>query len=123
MKKIILFTAIALIFSCKDKQPATGTFGISFDSKGALSLTEALASYNGGKDTTYKISGTIENVCKHTGCWISIKDEAGKEFYINTNETFVIPATVKGHKTTANGKFVKDDNGEVSFSTTGIVVE
>lgn len=123
MRKIFLFTVIALIFSCKDKQPATGTFGASFDSKGSSTLQEALAGYNSGKDTIYQITGTIENICKHKGCWISFKDADGKEFYINNNETFVIPASGKGHKATAKGKFIKDDKGEVSFETTGVVIE
>lgn len=123
MKKLLFISTLFLLFSCKDNTPASGTFGAKFDATSSLNLTDALAAYNSGKDTVYNVTGTIENVCKHKGCWISFKDAAGKEFYINNNETFVIPANSKGHKATAQGKFLKDDKGEVSFETTGVVVE
>lgn len=123
MNKVFLSVITALLFACNDNIPVTGTFGTSFDKNNALTLDKALESYNSGKDTIYSITGTIENVCKHKGCWISFKDASGKEFYVNNNETFVIPKNGKGHKAIANGKFVKDDKGEVSFETTGVIIE
>jgi hypothetical protein len=121
--KLLAVMLAALITSCKDNKPAEGTYGTAFDAKNASTLADALNSYNNGKDTIYSISGTIENICKHKGCWLSFKDPKGEEFYINNDETFVLPANGKGHKAIAHGKFVKDDKGEVSFETTGVIVE
>ncbi len=121
--KLFFLTIIALMASCKDNKPATGTFGATFDTKDAYALTDALNNYNTGKDTTYTIAGTIDNICQHKGCWMSFKDASGKEFIINTGEKFVLPASAKGHKATAQGKFVKDDKGKISFETTGVIIE
>lgn len=122
MKKIFFISALLLLFSCSTK-PAEGIYGEKFDPSSAVALADALNSYNSGKDTVYAITGTVENVCKHKGCWISFKDAAGKEFYINNNETFVIPEGSKGHSAIASGKFLKDDKGEVSFETTGVIIK
>ncbi|MDI1235585.1 MAG: DUF4920 domain-containing protein [bacterium] len=123
--KLKLF-AIAFLFilaACKDNTPASGAFGAKFDNNNAIAFSDALANYNAGKDTTYNISGTIENSCQHKGCWLTFKAADGSEFYINNDEKFVMPSNAKGHKATANGHFVKDDKGEVSFLTTGVVIE
>ena len=121
MKNILFIAFIAFISAC-NTEVATGKFGAAFENKNALPLTNALNSYNIGKDTTYAIFGTIENVCQHKGCWISLKN-GNEEFYINNDETFKMPKTSKGHKATAIGKFVKDKDSVVSFLTTGVVIE
>ncbi len=101
---------------------ATGTFGAKFEIKNTLPLADALIAYNAGKDTIYTIAGNIENVCQHEGCWISLKN-GDNEFYINNGETFKMPKTAKGKKASAIGKFIKNDKGEISFETTGVVIE
>ncbi len=121
--KIILLTLTLFLFSCKDNKPATGTYGTAFETKNSLTLNDAMTAYNNGKDTTYTINGTIENACQHKGCWVSFKDAQGKEVYINNDEKFVIPSNSKGHKAIAQGHFIKDDKGETSFITSGIVIE
>ena len=34
-----------------------------------------------------------------------------------------MPSNAKGHKAIANGRFVKDDKGEVSFLAKGVIIE
>lgn len=121
--KFLAFALLLVIASCKDNTPATGSFGTKFENTNAVAFSEALANYNAGKDTTYNITGTIENSCQHKGCWLTFKAADGSEFYINNDEKFVMPSNAKGHKAIANGHFVKDDKGEVSFLTTGVIIE
>jgi hypothetical protein len=111
-----------LIFTSCSQQPATGTFGEKFENKGAIDFKQALASYQAGKDTTYIITGKIENVCSHKGCWISFKNDSA-EFYVNTDERFTMPKNSKGKKAIAKGKFVKSEEGEIGFNPSGVIIE
>ena len=125
MKNLIYIIGIVLFNACNNNaktEVATGSFGAKFETANTKSLADALIDYNNGKDTTYTVAGTIENVCQHKGCWITLKNGAD-EFYINNGETFTMPKTSKGKKVTATGKFLKDDKGEVSFETTGVIIE
>jgi len=125
MKKLIFILTVIVLNACNNNaktEVSTGAFGAKFETTNTKSLPDALIEFNNGKDTTYTISGTIENVCQHKGCWISLKNGAD-EFYINNSETFTMPKTSKGKKATAIGKFLKDNKGEVSFETTGVIIE
>ena len=124
MKIKFLAIALLLVFTaCKDNTPATGSFGTKFENTNSIAFSDALTSFNGGKDTTYNIAGTIENSCQHKGCWLTFKATDGSEFYINNDEKFIMPSNAKGHKAIANGRFVKDDKGEVSFLAKGVIIE
>jgi hypothetical protein len=45
------------------------------------------------------------------------------EYYINTLEKFTLPKNVLGKKAIAKGRFVKDEENEISFEASGIIVE
>jgi hypothetical protein len=121
MKKLsVLF--LVLVFAACSQQPSTGTFGEKFENSGAVDFKDALASYRAGKDTTYVITGKIENVCSHKGCWISFRNDSA-EFYVDTKERFTMPKGSKGKKATAKGRFMKDEEGEISFDPMGVIVE
>lgn len=121
MKKLLSILLMTALFACSQSSN-TGTFGEKFDKAGAKGFEAALADFQAGKDTTYVIEGKIDNVCSHSGCWISFK-HGGSDFYVNTNEKFSMPKDSKGKKATAKGKFVKDDAGEISFEPTGVIIE
>ncbi len=121
MNKFLNFILLAVLFAC-NQQPVTGTFGEKFDKTGAKAFTSALSEFQSGVDTTYVIEGKIDNVCSHSGCWISFKN-GESDFYVNTNEKFTMPKESKGKHAIAKGKFVKDDAGEISFEPTGVIIE
>lgn len=121
MRKFTFIAAIAFLAACSNA-PKTGTFGEKFENKGSQDFKTALADYTSGKDTTYVIEGQIDNVCSHSGCWISFKNDTS-EFYVNTNEKFTMPKDSKGKKAIAKGRFVKDEEGTVSFEPTGVIIE
>ncbi len=124
MKITFLAIALLLVFNaCKDNTPATGSFGTKFENTNAIAFSDALDSFKAGNDTSYSITGTIENSCQHKGCWLTFKAADGSEFYINNDEKFVMPSNAKGHKAIANGRFIKDEKGEISFLTTGVIIE
>lgn len=121
MKHFLMIALFLTAVSCNNT-PAAGTFGEKFENAGAQDFKSALTSYNSGKDTTYVIQGTIDNVCSHSGCWISFKNDSN-DFYVNTNEKFTMPKDSKGKKATAKGKFIKDEEGTVSFEPSGVIIE
>jgi hypothetical protein len=122
MKQLGITAVLLFIFAACTQQASTGNFGEKFEAKGAVDFKEALASYKAGKDTTYIITGNIENVCSHKGCWISFKNDSA-EFYVNTNERFTMPKNSKGKKAIAKGKFVRSEEGEIGFDPSGVIIE
>lgn len=116
------FLSLLFIFAACNQQTSTGSFGEKFENKNAVDFKQALASYKAGKDTTYVITGKIENVCSHKGCWISFKNDSS-EFYVDTKERFTMPKSSKGKQAVAKGKFVKDEEGEIGFDPTGVMIE
>lgn len=121
MKHIFYTLFIVFAISCS-QEPSTGTFGENFEKSETVDLSTALSLYNSGVDTTYVIEGKVENVCSHSGCWMTFKND-NSEFYINTNEKFILPKKSKGKKAIAKGVFVKDEEGEISFEPTGVIIE
>jgi hypothetical protein len=125
MKSVIncflCFSVLVFAQSCGDK-PSAGIYGEKFENTGSLEFTKALDQFQAGLDTTYLISGTIENVCQGEGCWISFKN-GDEEFLVNTHEKFSMPKNSKGKKATAKGKFVRNEEGEVEFEPTGVIIE
>ncbi len=113
---------LLFVFAACSQQPATGSFGEKFENRDAVDFKDALAGYQAGKDTTYIIAGKIENVCSHKGCWITFKNDS-TEFYVDTKERFTMPQSSKGKKAIAKGKFVRDEEGEISFDPTGVIIE
>ncbi|MDP2176339.1 MAG: DUF4920 domain-containing protein [Bacteroidota bacterium] len=121
MKQILFSILLFLAISCS-QTPENGAFGEAFEKSNPTELKTALKAFNEGKDTTYEIEGKIENVCSHSGCWMTFKNDSS-EFYINTNEKFILPKKSKGKKAIAKGVFVKDEEGEISFEPSGVIIE
>lgn len=121
MKKFIAISSILIFFACQST-PATGEFGEKFDQKGSKDFKTAMTEYQAGKDSTFIIEGTIENVCQGEGCWITFKNDT-TEFLVNTHEKFSMPKNSKGKTAVAKGKFVKTDEGEIEFQPTGVVIK
>lgn len=122
MQKYLAFALSLVFMACQSNTKQGGTYGEKFENTGSVDFKSAIASYNAGKDTTYVISGTIENVCQGEGCWISFKNDSS-EFVVNTHEKFKMPKDSKGKKATAKGRFEKSEEGELEFSPSGVIIE
>jgi hypothetical protein len=120
MNKIFALTLVIAFTACQSKSK-TNTFGEKFENKGSIDFKSAIASFNEGKDSTYIITGTIENICQGEGCWLSFKNDSN-EFVVNTHEKFQMPKDSKGKKAAAKGRFTKDEDGELEFSPTGVII-
>lgn len=120
MKKIIFSLSVFAIVACG--KPSTGTFGESFDSKGALPFKVAMDAYQSGKDTVYTIQGKVENVCQGEGCWLTFKNDS-TEFLIDTKEKFSMPKDCKGKTAIAKGKFSTGEEGEIEFTPSGVIIQ
>jgi hypothetical protein len=121
MNKLFALTLVLALAACQSNSK-TNAFGEKFETKGSVDFKSAIASYEAGKDSTYTITGTIENICQGEGCWLSFKNDSN-EFVVNTHEKFKMPKDSKGKKATAKGKFTKTEDGELEFTPTGVVID
>ena len=120
MKRIVLSLVVLAMVACQ--KPSTGSFGETFDAKGAVPYTQAMDQYIAGKDTVYTIQGKVENVCQGEGCWLTFKNDSN-EFLIDTKEKFSMPKDCKGKTAIAKGKFITGEEGEIEFNPTGVVIQ
>jgi hypothetical protein len=72
-----------------------GTFKV--DATKAVPVEKMIADFtlNGSKRSTYTISANIEEVCAKAGCWINIKNAAGKDLMVRFKDHFTIPTDTK----------------------------
>jgi len=124
------------------KESADGVYGEAFESNNIQSVDEMLIDMEGNDSLEVVVKGVISSVCKHEGCWITLKTKSGEEIYVNTKDkAFSLPTSVLGKIATAKGMAYsvdaqiayeiasgsdKDDLDwidNVSIEATGIIVE
>ncbi len=111
MKNSILGFLIALfaIISCKENNSQkNGNFGKLINKENAVSIDSALVLLGDKDSVQVKISGNIESVCQHSGCWMNLQSEKGEEVFVQfRDEKFSIPKETQG-KGFAEGWLVKE---------------
>jgi Rieske Fe-S protein len=83
--------------------------------EGAQKLTLADVSKNPkayvGKE--FVTTGTVNAVCQHMGCWMTLKDDAGGDAHIRmAGHAFFIPKDASGKKARVHAKLVAADEPE-----------
>lgn len=100
--------------------------GEKFDTTGVISteqLLETLAQK--GKVENVIVSGTIDKSCKHTGCWLTLKNNKGKEVLVTyKDEAFTTAKDIEGRKVTAKGNvgINPEDSTGYQFVASGIIL-
>ncbi len=112
MKNIFFFSIIAIFFafgSCKKDNPQkNGNFGKKITKENAISIDSALVLLESKDSVKVKISGNIESVCQHSGCWMNLQSEKGQEVFVQfKDEKFSIPKDTQG-KGYAEGWLIKE---------------
>lgn len=120
MNKIIFIIGAFAIAAC-NSMPSTGNFGEKFEAGKPLSFEDAKSQYMAGKDTTYVIEGSVNEVCQHGQCWLIMKKDS-LELFVNTHEKFKFPKDSKGKTAVAKGTFEKTEDG-VEFVPTGVEIK
>lgn len=103
-KHILVLSALTVILaSCFNptKKNLVGEFAeygpYKVDVAQAIPVEKMIADFtlNGSKRSTYTITASIEEVCAKAGCWINIKNAAGKDVMVRFKDHFTIPTDTK----------------------------
>jgi hypothetical protein len=120
MNKIVLsLTIVAMLFACND---ASNHIGKSVETQSAISVKDALATYNkDGKETEQVVYGKVADVCQSEGCWFSY-DLGDSTLTVDFNDEFTVPKNINHKDLYAVGHFYKDTaetSSESNDSTVG----
>jgi hypothetical protein len=89
--------------------PATGSFGETISKENAVVADLALDQIT--VDTTFglKLTGTIHEVCQHSGCWLTIELENGEALMVNMlDHAYEVPKDAAGKTVWAEGIAVRE---------------
>ncbi len=88
---------------------SSGNFGEIITKENALQADVALEQIIA--DTTFdlKLTGTISEVCQHSGCWLTIELDNGEELMVNMlDHAYEVPKDAAGKKVWAQGVAVRE---------------
>lgn len=120
MKTILyVFAATTMIYACGAKEESTKEenkeetkeevksndtlMGVEFDKEGAVSASEFLTTFQGKDSMEAKIYGTVDEVCKKKGCWMTMDLGNGQKMRISYDYKFLMPLNCDGLPIVING--------------------
>ncbi len=84
--------------------PSTVSFGEAITKDGALAVEEVLALIADNENTEVRVTGTIKEVCQHTGCWMKFDFGDGEEIMVHMKDhEFYVPMDAAGKKAWVEG--------------------
>lgn len=89
--------------------PSTGSFGEQISKENAINILDIANAVT--TDTAYdvKATGTIKEVCQHSGCWVTLDMGNGEDIMVNMkNHTFSVPKDAAGKQMWVEGIAVRE---------------
>lgn len=101
MKQVlILLLAVGLTMTAK----AQSFHGKKITEEGAIAATELAAKMGDKKEMTTKVEGTVQDVCKMKGCWMTVKTADGKTMRVTFKDYgFFVPKDIAGKQVVFEG--------------------
>ena len=97
-----------LYFGCEPSQTTYDSYGEQMTSDNAISTEEFLSAVS-EVEATYKLSGTIEEVCQMKGCWLTLKNEEGLNVRVTFKDYgFFVPKDISGSEVILEGVAFKE---------------
>lgn len=94
---------ILVAFACTNSDEKFTSHGDMVSSEDAISVNKFLSEVNNDK-ATFKVKGTIEEVCQMKGCWMTLKNEQGANVRITFKDYgFFVPKDVSGREVIIEG--------------------
>jgi hypothetical protein len=118
MKKIIYtLLAITTFYACgakeekkeeknevaKEEVSKDTLMGIEFSKEGAMNVEEFMTAFAGKDSMEAKITGTVAEVCKKKGCWMTMDLGNGKTMRVSYDYKFLLPLNCDGLPIVING--------------------
>lgn len=90
--------------ACNNTQQ-NGFFGQTFELDNAVPIDEVIAEMGDKDELEVIVSGKINKVCKHKGCWLTLETANGESVYVNVvDEAFSLPESIVNKNAKAIGK-------------------
>ncbi len=105
MKKIIIaIFCISVFFACNNSKENNNSkkevtsLGIDFQTEKAVTVKEAIDKLGEKESIPLTIKGEVSAVCKTMGCWMELKNDNGKEIFvqIDKSQKFKFPKDLTG---------------------------
>lgn len=90
--------------ACNNTQQ-NGFFGQTFELDNAVPIDKVIAEMGDKDELEVIVSGKINKVCKHKGCWLTLETANGESVYVNVvDEAFSLPESIVNKNAKAIGK-------------------
>lgn len=101
MKQVlIMLLAVGLTLTAK----AQSFHGKKISEDGAIPATELAAKIGDQKEVKTKVEGTVQEVCKMKGCWMTVKTADGKTMRVTFKDYgFFVPKDIAGKQVVFEG--------------------
>lgn len=92
-----------LAFACSVPSEKFGSHGDEITSDDAINMSEFLTQVN-DKEKSFKVRGTIEEVCQMKGCWMTMRNEEGANVRVTFKDYgFFVPKDISGSEVIIEG--------------------
>lgn len=109
MKTLYSIVALAFLYACNSPQEKFQSFGDEISSIGNIEVTQLLADVD-ETEKTFKVKGTVEEVCQMKGCWLTLKNEDGASIRITFKDYgFFVPKDISGREIILEGVAYKEE--------------
>lgn len=97
------FVLLLIALACSAPTEKFGGHGEEITSKDAISMDEFLSQVN-EEEKTFKVRGTIEEVCQMKGCWMTLKNDQGANVRVTFKDYgFFVPKDISGSEVIIEG--------------------
>lgn len=97
-----------LLIACTNTGQIYDSFGGEITQESAIGVTDFLAQVS-EEESTYKVKGTIEEVCQMKGCWMTLKNEEGVNIRVTFKDYgFFVPKDISGREVIIEGTALKE---------------
>lgn len=111
MKKLLFILSVAMLsmWACSDvKMKSDGKYGEAVSADSALTVAEVMQLMQTQSTANVVVKGTINGVCKSEGCWLTLENKNGEEFFIDIKDkAFHLPFNVEGKQAVVKGTVTK----------------
>lgn len=99
---------LLLLVACTTSSIKYASFGEEIKAENAIETSALIAQVN-EKESVFKVSGTIEEVCQMKGCWMTLKNEEGANIRVTFKDYgFFVPKDISGKQVIIEGVAKKE---------------
>lgn len=97
------FLLLIIVFACNSTKEKFNAHGKEIAPNDALSMKDFLQKVS-DEEETFKVRGTIEEVCQMKGCWMTLRNEVGENVRVTFKDYgFFVPKDISGREVIIEG--------------------